>query len=155
MNCKKDFNIGEERLTNLTFFLWCNEIRAHVQKLNNTIKVAWVGIMFATMQNKHWSSEKKELNWKRANNSISCFQAVKNYPLISFIKSCTDCLQLGLLLKILTLQGSGLFSTKSKGRVIKGSLELDVDNILQSDAVRCWIFSRQFGWRVLSSFLKA
>lgn len=72
---------------------------------------------------------------------MSYFQAVKNCPLIRFIKSCTDCLQLGLILKILTLQGSILFSTTSKGNVIKGSLELDVDNILQPDPVRSWIFS--------------
>lgn len=87
-----------------------------MQKLNTT------GIMFATMQNKYWSAEKKEQNRKRANNSISCFQAVKNCPLISFIKSCTDCLQLGLVLKILTLQSSVLFSSQSEGSVIKGSL---------------------------------
>lgn len=59
INCKKGFNIAEDKetLSNLTLLLlWCNEMRAHVQKLNNT------GIMFATMQNKRWSSEKKEKN---------------------------------------------------------------------------------------------
>lgn len=56
---KKGFNVAEDKeaLANLTLLsLWCSEMRAHVQKLNNR------GTVFAAMPNKPWSSEKKEQN---------------------------------------------------------------------------------------------
>lgn len=59
MQKKEVFNIAEDKepLSNLTLLLlWCNEMKAYVQKLNNT------ETMFVTTQNKHWSSEKKEQN---------------------------------------------------------------------------------------------
>lgn len=58
INWKKGFNVAEDKEppANLTLLLlWCNEMMSHVRKLNNTG-------MFVTMQNKHWSSEKKEQN---------------------------------------------------------------------------------------------
>lgn len=148
INCKKVLiQQCAKNLCNLTLLLlWCKDMRAYVQKSNDT------GIVFPTTQNKQRSSEKKEQNYERASNRISCFSTVKKCPLISFIKSCTDCLQLGLFQKILTLQGSVLFSTKLKGSAIKGALELGVDNTSQPDPLRFWISQ---GSRVLSGFLKA
>lgn len=52
--------VHKEPLCNLTLLLLrCKDMRAHVQKSNDT------GIVFPTTQNKQWSSEKKEKKTKR------------------------------------------------------------------------------------------